>query len=79
MRGNAHLTTLFPEVRPRGYFEVRSCDALPPEWYAAPLAFIAGLAYGPDRGRTAWEIAGAPDEGPARACRSGWAGGSGPC
>lgn len=59
---HAHLTTLFPEVRPRGYFEVRSCDALPPEWYAAPLAFIAGLTYGPDHGRTAWEIAGAPDE-----------------
>ena len=57
----AHLTTLFPEVRPRGYFEVRSCDALPPEWYAAPLTFVAGLAYGPDRGRSAVEIAGPPD------------------
>ncbi|MEP7344701.1 MAG: glutamate-cysteine ligase family protein [Gemmatimonadaceae bacterium] len=56
-----HLTTLFPEVRPRGYFEVRSCDALPPEWYVAPLTFIAGLAYGPDGGRTALEIAGPPD------------------
>ena len=59
---HAHLTTLFPEVRPRGYFEVRSCDALPPEWYAAPLAFVAGLAYGPDRGRAALEIAGPADE-----------------
>jgi glutamate--cysteine ligase len=58
---HAHLTTLFPEVRPRGYFEVRSCDALPPEWYAAPLIFVAGLANGPDQGRGALEIAGPPD------------------
>ena len=43
----AHLTTLFPEVRPRGYFEVRSTDALEPEWYAAPLAFVAGLVRDP--------------------------------
>lgn len=41
----AHLTTLFPEVRPRGHFEVRSCDALEPDWYAAPLVFLAGLTY----------------------------------
>ncbi len=42
-----HLTTLFPEVRPRGYFELRSCDAVAPVWYIAPLAFVAGLAYHP--------------------------------
>jgi glutamate--cysteine ligase len=58
---HAHLTTLFPEVRPRGYFEVRGCDALPPEWYVAPLVFVAALAYGPDGGRTALELAGPPD------------------
>jgi glutamate--cysteine ligase len=40
-----HLTTLFPEVRPRGYFELRSCDAIAPAWYAVPLAFVAGIAY----------------------------------
>jgi len=39
----AHLSTLFPEVRPRGYLEVRSVDALPPRWYAAPVVFLAGL------------------------------------
>jgi glutamate--cysteine ligase len=39
-----HLTTLFPEVRPKGYVEVRSLDAVPPEWYAAPLALLAGIA-----------------------------------
>ena len=40
-----HLTTLFPEVRPRGHFEVRSCDALDPSWYPALVVFLTGLAY----------------------------------
>jgi len=40
-----HLTTLFPEVRPRGYLEVRSIDALGPEMVGAPLVLLAGLAY----------------------------------
>jgi len=40
-----HLTTLFPEVRPRGHLEVRSIDALPPEELVAPLALLAGLTY----------------------------------
>lgn len=40
-----HLTTLFPEVRPRRYFELRSADTIPPEYLAAPIAFIAGLVY----------------------------------
>ncbi len=42
-----HLTTLFPEIRPRGTFEVRSADAIPTEWHAAPLTFLAGLLYDP--------------------------------
>ncbi|MFN8572927.1 MAG: glutamate-cysteine ligase family protein [Gemmatimonadaceae bacterium] len=66
---HTHLTTLFPEVRPRGYFEVRSCDALPPAWYAAPLVMVTGLVYGPDGGRSAMEIAGSPD--PALLARAG--------
>jgi glutamate--cysteine ligase len=40
-----HLTTLFPEVRPRGHLEVRSLDALPPEEIIAPAVLIAGLTY----------------------------------
>lgn len=40
-----HLTTLFPEVRPRGYLELRVFDALPPRWYGVPLAVSAGLLY----------------------------------
>jgi glutamate--cysteine ligase len=42
---NTHLTTLFPEVRPRGHFEVRSCDAIDPAWYAAPIVFLYGLVH----------------------------------
>jgi glutamate--cysteine ligase len=40
-----HLSTLFPEVRPRKYFELRSADAVAPEWLAAPITLIAGLVY----------------------------------
>jgi glutamate--cysteine ligase len=40
-----HLSTLFPEVRPRGHFEVRSCDAIDPAHYAAPIVLLTGLAY----------------------------------
>lgn len=38
-----HLTMLFPEVRPRRYLEIRSCDALPCRWLAAPIVFLAGI------------------------------------
>ncbi len=40
-----HLTTLFPEVRPREVFELRSADAIDPAAIAAPLVFVAGLVY----------------------------------
>ena len=40
-----HLTTLFPEVRPRSWFEVRSVDAIDPEWMVAPISFVCGLIY----------------------------------
>ena len=39
----AHLSTLFPEVRPRGYFELRSADVVHPAWFAVPLVFVCGL------------------------------------
>jgi len=58
-----HLTTLFAEVRPRGYFELRSCDALAPEWFVAPLAFVAGLVYHAPSARAALDVLGAPDPG----------------
>src|SRR5207237_5526361 len=40
-----HVSALFPEVRRRRYFELRSADAIAPEWLAAPIAFVAGLVY----------------------------------
>jgi glutamate--cysteine ligase len=40
----AHLTTLFPDVRPKGYFEIRCIDGQAPEHYGAVLALIAGVA-----------------------------------
>jgi glutamate--cysteine ligase len=56
-----HLSTLFPEVRPRGFHEVRSCDAVAPEWYAAPLVFLAGIAYDPGAAAEAAALLGDPD------------------
>jgi glutamate--cysteine ligase len=56
-----HLSTLFPEVRPRGYFELRSPDVVAPEWYAAPLVLVAGLVYHRPNLATALDVLGAPD------------------
>ncbi|HEX5727388.1 MAG TPA: glutamate-cysteine ligase family protein, partial [Longimicrobiaceae bacterium] len=56
-----HLTTLFPEVRPKGFVEVRSPDAVAPEWYAAPLVLLAGSTYHAPSFREARALVGAPD------------------
>jgi glutamate--cysteine ligase len=56
-----HLGTLFPEVRPRGYFEVRSIDAMPEARWPAALAFLTGLAYDRVAAAQAAEIVGDPD------------------
>jgi len=58
-----HLSTLFPEVRPRGHLELRSPDAVAPEWYAAPLAVTSGILYDPAALRAADEILPHPDPG----------------
>jgi glutamate--cysteine ligase len=36
---------LFPEVRIKGYLELRSIDAPPVEWQMIPVLFYAGLLY----------------------------------
>jgi glutamate--cysteine ligase len=47
-----HLTTLFPPVRPRGWFEIRTIDALADEcWPRAAELTAALLLDGPDRRR----------------------------
>jgi glutamate--cysteine ligase len=38
-----HLTTLFPPVRPRGWFEVRYLDAQPWHWWPVPMAVLSAL------------------------------------
>jgi glutamate--cysteine ligase len=47
-----HLTTLFFEVRPRGYLELRAGEALPNRWRPVPVALMAALLYD-DRARAA--------------------------
>ncbi len=56
-----HLSTLFPEVRPRGYFELRSSDVVAAEWYAVPLVLVAGLVYHLPSLHAAAELLGQPD------------------
>jgi glutamate--cysteine ligase len=58
-----HLSTLFPEVRPRGHLELRSADSIAPEWYAAPVALTAGLLYDSRALRDAADLLGPPDAG----------------
>jgi glutamate--cysteine ligase len=58
-----HLSTLFPEVRPRGHLELRSADAVAPQWYAAPIALAVGITYEPGALRAAAELLGQPDLG----------------
>ncbi len=70
-----HLTTLFFEVRVRGFLELRAPDALPEPWWAVPVALVAALMYDPEaRGRALDELAplGADLHGAwARAARAG--------
>lgn len=40
-----HLTTLFPEIRTRGFLEVRGIDSLPDRWRMVPVVLLAGLLY----------------------------------
>ena len=45
---NLHLTTLFPEVRLKGYLELRSADSQPPERTLALPALVKGVFYETD-------------------------------
>ena len=42
---NTHLSLLFPEVRARGFLELRGMDSLPRGWQFVPAAFWTGLLY----------------------------------
>jgi glutamate--cysteine ligase len=49
-----HLTTLFPPVRPRGWFEVRYIDALPTPFWHVAAAVIATILDDPAVRAEAW-------------------------
>jgi len=55
-----HLSTLFPEVRPKEFFELRSADTIEPDALAAPVVFVTGLVYADDGARHAMELLGQP-------------------
>jgi glutamate--cysteine ligase len=57
-----HLSTLFPEVRPKEFFEIRSPDAVDSDWLAAPLVFVTGIVYDDESVSAAAALAGAPSE-----------------
>ena len=40
-----HLSLLFPNVRPKGYLELRMVDAPPTAWQMIPALFFSGLMY----------------------------------
>ena len=44
-----HLSLLFPEVRPRGFLELRSVDCQARPWQIVPAAFFTGLLYDQDK------------------------------
>lgn len=46
-----HLTTLFPPVRPRGWFELRMIDALPTPFWQVAVATVCTLLDDPDLDR----------------------------
>lgn len=67
-----HLTTLFPEVRPRGYLEIRSVDSLPARWCIVPAAVtMAVVHHAPTRHAFLREMPAPSIERLARAGRAG--------
>ena len=57
-----HMTTLFPQVRPRGHFEIRFIDAQPGQWWSVPPAVIGALLDDHSAGHQARDAC-APTEG----------------
>jgi glutamate--cysteine ligase len=55
-----HLSTLFPEVRPKEFFELRSADTVEPNALAAPVVFVTGLVYDGGNAAYASDLIGPP-------------------
>jgi glutamate--cysteine ligase len=53
---NAHLTTLFPEVRLKGYIELRAADSQSPELMLAVPALAKGVFYDADCLQATWDL-----------------------
>ncbi len=58
---DVHLSTLFPEIRPRDYFEIRSIDSIAPEHVCAAIAFVTGIVYNRKSASAAASLIGDPD------------------
>lgn len=52
----AHLGTLFPDVRPRGWLEVRPVDVPERAWWSVPPTLLVALAYDERARREATEM-----------------------
>jgi glutamate--cysteine ligase len=57
-----HLTTLFPEVRPRGYLELRSLDALDNAGRRAAMSLVIGILGDAQAAADTLELLGVADE-----------------
>jgi glutamate--cysteine ligase len=57
-----HLSTLFPEVRPKEFFELRSADTIEPDALAAPVVFVTSLVYDEESAHRSGELIGAPSD-----------------
>jgi glutamate--cysteine ligase len=53
---NAHLTTLFPEFRMKGFIEARAIDGQGPELALVAPAIIKGIFYDADALAAAWAL-----------------------
>ena len=58
---SAHISTLFPEIRPRGYFELRPMDSMEPDRVGEALEFVSALIHDPDVASEAMSVIGDPD------------------
>ncbi len=41
----AHLSTLFPEIRPKGFYEIRSIDGQAKAWWSVPAILLTNILY----------------------------------
>jgi glutamate--cysteine ligase len=57
-----HLSTLFPEARPKEFFELRSADTIEPDALAAPVVFVTSLVYDEESAHRSAELIGPPSD-----------------